>query len=66
MQNTAGPGDTPEWKVLAAALSPAQRVSFAESIGVTERTVKNWADGKTTPNERVVQRIAKMQRRGKK
>jgi len=66
MQNTAGPGDIPEWKVLVVALSPAQRVAFAESIGVTERTVKNWADGKTMPNERVVQRIVKTQRRGKK
>lgn len=59
MQNDAGPGDIPEWKAKLSDLTPAKRVKFAESLGVTDRTVKNWADGKARPNDRTIKRVLK-------
>lgn len=59
MQKAEGPGDTPEWKIKLAALSPFARIRFAFALGVTDRTVKNWVDGKSQPNEATIQRITK-------
>lgn len=59
MQKAEGPGDIPEWKFRLASLSPFARIRFAFALGVTDRTVKNWIDGKTEPNEATAQRIKK-------
>lgn len=65
MQKAEGPGDTPEWKSKLTELSPFSRMRFSVALGVTDRTVKNWVDGKTEPNEATVQRIQKQLAKGK-
>lgn len=59
MQKAEGPGDTPEWKLKLGKLTPTARAFFALSLGVTPRTVCNWLNGSTSPNELTVQRIEK-------
>ena len=61
MQNAEGPGDTPEWKTKLAAMGPLKRSRFALVLGVTDRTVKNWIDGKSVPSDATVERIKKQQ-----
>ena len=61
MQNAEGPGDIPEWKSKLASMHPHKRSRFALALGVTERTVKNWIDGKSAPSDATIERIKKQQ-----
>lgn len=65
MQNAEGPGDIPEWKTKLLALTPHARTLLAVALGVTERTVWNWAKGASEPTEAMVARInRRMQKKG--
>ena len=66
MQNAEGPGDTPEWKAKLIAMTPHARTLLAVALGVTERTVFNWAKGASEPTEAMVARICSQLKKGKK
>lgn len=66
MQKAGGPGDIPEWKDHIESLTPFQRALFAQKLGITDRTVFNWANGVTSPTEAMVERITALIKRGKK
>lgn len=59
MQNTTEPGDTPEWKKKLKGLSSTNRQMLAIALGVSDRTLQNWANGKTAPRAYAVHRIIK-------
>lgn len=62
MTKTQGPELTPEAREKMAALDIAARKAFAKSLGVSERTVRNWIAGKIRPmtvlTKRVERRLA--------
>lgn len=66
MQKAKGPGDIPEWKGYLENLTPFRRGLFAQKLGITDRTVFNWANGVTTPSEAMRERIAKIIKRGER
>lgn len=66
MQTAVGPGDTPEWKTKITGMNPFQRSCFAVDLGVTDRTIKNWIDGKCNPSDATIERIKAQFRKAKK
>ena len=51
MRPKKAPDVTPEWGAEFLALSTADRFKISQALGVTERTVFNWAKGKTIPSK---------------
>jgi hypothetical protein len=57
MEKQKAPDVTPEWKTTLIAMLPYKRVLLAVSLGVTERSIFNWAKGISHPSPMMVQRI---------
>lgn len=51
--------EIPPWAKQFADLSGEERMRLALAIGVNERTLRNWAQGKSRPNRATAQAIAK-------
>lgn len=66
MQNAEGPGQIPEWKEKLSLMTPHARTLLAVALGVTERTVFNWAKGVSEPTEAMVIRISSQLKKVKK
>lgn len=57
MSKTKAPGVTPEWSEAFHNLKPAEKVDLARYIGVTLRTVQNWAAGTCVPSRMAAKKI---------
>jgi DNA-binding XRE family transcriptional regulator len=49
--------EIPEWVDAYNALTPAEKVQLAKRIGVTLRTVQNWAAGTCSPSRMAAKKI---------
>ena len=59
MDNTTAPGVIPEWAPFFQRMSPNERLRAAIAIGVTPRTIDNWATGRTLPTRNHAEAIRK-------
>ena len=57
------PGVIPEWAQQFHDLSTVERMQLALAIGVTERTIQNWAKGRSKPNRATAEAIRRAFRR---
>lgn len=57
MTKTKGPALTPDAIAKLAALDIVARKAFAKSLGVSERTVRNWIAGKIRPMTILTKRV---------
>jgi len=57
MSKTKAPGVIPEWSEAFHDLTPAEKVQLAKRIGVTLRTVQNWAAGTCGPSRMAAKKI---------
>lgn len=57
MSKIKAPGGTPEWSEAFHNLKPAEKVDLARYIGVTLRTVQNWAAGTCGPSRMAAKKI---------
>ena len=63
MSKTEAPGVIPEWAKAFHDLSTSERMELALAIGVSERTVQNWAKGRSKPNRATAEAIRRAFRR---
>lgn len=63
MSKTEAPGVIPEWAKQFSDLSGEERGRLALEIGVTERTVRNWAQGRSKPCRAIADAIRRAFRR---
>ena len=66
MEKQKAPDVTPEWKTRILSMSPYQKTVFGLALGVTQRTVSNWADGKSKPSDATERRIVAQIKKGTK